>query len=593
MAGEPSPVEGRFPPPPGTWDNGTINPTRWPRLFAAVMLAGAVACSPGTGADPASVSGVRSGSTAGPSAAHDEMAGRRGAAATPPGAVHPRRPRGKRVRAAAPAARAAVTPDCRAASAADQYRDGSGHDHLDISQHHASCRMEQVAFLSLVDELGSEVLGEMDIKAGIAAVAVTFPQAGILFFDVRDPRNPVFLSRYRSSECEGQVIDVNCGAFVDLSADGKWAFLSLQQITLVPGRTPDLQAPGPAPPGVELVDATDPRRPKLADVLPIASEGGVHTSRSHVIPEGLAPDAAPGEYVFSVANGLGIAVSRVEPGLLGARMLAFLQLIPIDDVHDMFIQNDPIDRRTYMYVAAGFDSGFYVFDVTDPGGDTPLKAEWDLTPRCERDWYSHTIDVTTRGSKRYVTLPAELFDLGKQSEEDQAEGCGTVFGNGDRPGPLWIVDASDLGALGPADALDDAAAEEATDAELERRSQEALVATWTNAADHPGGYLTFSPHNQQIVGDRIYLSGYHSGVTVLDASAAFAGQKGARPVEVGFIVPSGDPVRPLYAQAVAPAIAGFSKVPATRPLVWDQVFYDGHVFAADMLGGFYSFSAPG
>ena len=36
------------------------------------------------------------------------------------------------------------------------------------------------------------------------------------------------------------------------------------------------------------------------------------------------------------------------------------------------------------------------------------------------------------------------------SEDDKADGCGTFVGNGDKPGPLWIVDATDFSKLGPA-----------------------------------------------------------------------------------------------------------------------------------------------
>jgi hypothetical protein len=108
-------------------------------------------------------------------------------------------------------------------------------------------------------------------------------------------------------------------------------------------------------------------------------------------------------------------------------------------------------------------------------------------------------------------------------------------------------------------------------------------------------------HNQQIVGDKIYLSGYHSGVTVLDASAAFAGKRGARPRELAFVVPSGTPTRPLYDQVVGPAIPFVSTFTQARPLVWDQVFYippgagpkAGRILAADITGGFYSYREAG
>lgn len=482
----------------------------------------------------------------------------------------------------APGAAAQTPPGgpCSQESAQKQYQGGPGHEHTNIALHRAACRVLQDAFLPLNEDLGDEVLGEMDIKAGIAAVAVTYPQAGVLFFDVTDTARPKFLSRYQSSECEGLAIDVDCGAFVDVSADGKLAFLSLQQISVVPGRVPpDPAGARPAFPGVEVIDISDPASPRLAFPYPVASTGGVHASRSHVIPEGPAgADAprAPGEYVFSVANGFGIEVSRVERS--PSPRLEQVARIPIDEVHDMFLQDDPTTGRTYMYVAAGFSSGFYVYDVTDPA-NARLLGEWDLTPQCSEDWYSHTIDVVTRNGRRYVTMPAELFDNGEQPATEQALGCGKVSGNGDKPGPLWIVDATDFSKLGQADE---------SEAALRAKSEAALVATWTNAAGAPGGNLGHSPHNQQVVGDRIYLSNYHAGVTVLDASAAFAGRR-ERPAELGFYLPSGEPTRPIYKAQGGPLVIPFiSTFIQYRPLIWDMVFYRGRVLAADETGGFYS-----
>lgn len=479
--------------------------------------------------------------------------------------------------------------------------DGAGHDHTNISQHQLACRMRQAAFLSLKQELSSRedvVLGEMDVKADIAAVAIAFPQAGILFFDVSDPANPEFLSKYDGSECEGTLSDLDCGAFVDLSHDGRLAFLSVQSLTVVPTIPPGSLRP--STPGVEVVDISNPRSPRLAQVYPVAGITGVHTARSHVIPDGPAsPQAprAPGEYLFSNQNQIGVDIARVRRTPLGT-LLTHHNTILIDEVHDTFIQNDPIDNRTYLYVAAGFDTGFLVYDVTDPS-QPKLLAEWDLTPECEEDWYAHTIDVTVRGRSRYVTMPAELFvlkgtirreSLQKQSAEDQRENCGTLVGNGDKAGPLWIIDASDFTSLGPADAIDRNVEERRTDAELKRSSAAALVTTWTNPAGRAGGELIFSPHNQQIVGDRIYLSHYHGGVYALDASAAFRGVK-QRPTEVGFVVPSGEPTRPLFE---SPATNGlllpfFGEFPLGRPMIWDMTFYKGYVLAADMTGGFYSF----
>jgi hypothetical protein len=519
--------------------------------------------------------------------------------------------------AAAALARAAAPPQaplpegpCTEA-AAKAWPSGGTHDHKDIAQHAFSCRMEQVAFLSLREQLADRpnvILGEMDVEAGIAAVEITYPQAGVLFFDVADPAAPRFLSRYDATECDQLIEDINCGAFVDLAPDGRTAYLSIQKLTLLPTLPLDPNALNQAGPGVDVIDLSNPRRPVRTQFYPVAGLGGVHTVRSHTIPEGPSSPGKPrrpGEYVISNQNGVGIDIARVTR-VAGRRVLTTVRqlgttfveaTIVNNEVHDTFIQNDPLDGRTYLYNAAGFATGFSVYDITDPQRITQV-AEWDLTPECEQDWYAHTIDVTHRNGRRYVTMPAELFlqidrttrsGLAEMTGDDQKAGCGTFVGNGDKAGPLWIVDATDFSKLGPANDRKTDAQAAATDAELKRNSEAALVATWTNPAGRAGGSLTFSPHNQQIVGDRIYLSHYHGGVYVLDASAAFAGRR-ERPSELGFIVPHGGQTRPLLGQ---PPLTGlltrfFTDFPLGRPEVWDMVAYKGHVLASDMTGGLYS-----
>ena len=473
--------------------------------------------------------------------------------------------------------------------------EGTGHNHRDISQHRLGCRMKQVAFLSLQRELGARpnvVLGEMDVKADRAAVLVTYPEAGFLLFDVSNPANPKFLSWYRSAQCD-TTDGPNCGSFVDVSRDGKTVYLSKQEKEPVPP-VPDV---GPITGGalgiplpydaVEVVDISNPASPRKLQDYSVLSVQGVHTVRSHVVPAG-PPGAGrtPGEYVFSLANGVGVNIAAVDRSS-GQPELVDVGTIPTDltftaFVHDTFIQNDPIDGRTYLYIAAGLYPGFVIYDVTDPY-DAVYKAEWDLTPECRWDWYGHTIDVTHRGSKRYVTMPAELFLIFEQPEEDQAKGCGKQTGNGDKVGPLWIVDASDFSKLG--NGPDDGQSGEQYDQELKQKSQAALVATWTNPANRVAGDLRFSPHNQQIVGDRIYLSHYHGGVYVLDASAAFAGRK-ERPGELAFTVPHDPATRPLY-EPVSSRDTAVQEFGA-RSSIWDAFFYKGHVLAADMGGGLYS-----
>jgi len=497
------------------------------------------------------------------------------------------------------------------AAAAKSMPVGDGHRHSDVAAHDFACRMKQVSYVPLLDQLKDRpnvILGEMDVKADIAAIEITYPQAGVLFFDIADPAKPKFLSRYDATECDQLLMDINCGAFVDLSADGKTAYLSIQKLTLVPGLPLNPNALNGGGPGVDVIDLANPRKPVRTQFYPIAGLGGVHTVRSHTIPAGPSSadkPRAPGEYVISNQNGIGIDIAKVTK-VAGKRILTTVrQVLGITDlatitnneVHDTFIQNDPLDGRTYLYNAAGFSTGFSVYDITDPERIKQV-AEWDLTPECEDDWYAHTIDVVHRNGHRYVTMPSEMLllvdkntrsGLAEMTAADQAEGCGTFVGNGDKPGPLWIVDATDFSKLGPANDRKTPEQAAATDAALKKASQDALVATWTNPAGRAGGSLTFSPHNQQVVGDKIYLSHYHGGVYVLDASAAFAGRH-ERPKELGFIVPHDERTRPLLGQPPLTGLLGrfFTDFPLGRPEVWDMVEYKGYVLASDMTGGLYS-----
>jgi hypothetical protein len=451
-----------------------------------------------------------------------------------------------------------------------------GHDHTDISQHRFKCRMEQVAFRSLVEETRARpdiTFGEMDVKGDLAVVAVAYPETGFFLFDVSNSADPKFLSWYRGEACEA-ASDVDCGAFVDLSPDGKRVYISVQSTTIV--AQPQLGTLPASYPGVEVVDISDRTNPKLLDATPVQSVGGVHTARSFLAGDGQ-------EYTVSVANSVGAAFHRVSP----TGKLIPVGQIKMDELHDTFIQKDPLTGKILLYIAGGFDSGFYVYDVTDPVNPEPL-AEWDITPECAQDWYSHTIDVTTVNGRRIVTMPVELIDFfGDQTAADQAQGCGKFRGNGDFAGPLFIVDATDFSKMGAADPMDSNAEEEASD--MKQKSEATLITTWSNAANRAGGRLVFSPHNQQIVGDRIYLSGYHAGVTVLDASAAFAGRN-VRPKEIGVIVPHGDATRPIqpFFTPDSPEDSFFTSFLQFRPTVWDMQWHDGHVLAADMVGGFYA-----
>jgi hypothetical protein len=450
--------------------------------------------------------------------------------------------------------------------------EGDDHDHNEPSQHQGLfCRMQRVYFGSLKNgELdggsgakfpANAQLGELDIKGDIAAVAVAQPVGGALFFGVSDPAHPKFLSRYVDAGC---TLSSDCGAYVEMMSDGKWALLGVQQTDLMPGLITGYASQAP---GVKLIDLRDPTKPVLAQEYTTASVEGIHTARSFVIKDG--PFA--GEYAFFIQNGVGIEIARVEDMPAGKRMARIANIVVPDStnttsIHDTFIQTDPTDGKTYLYAAGGFTFGFRVYDLSNPAAPAEV-ADWDLTPECRNDWYSHTIDVTTIAGHRYVTLPTEGFSFGNQA--DAGEQCGDQAGNGDKPSPMWIVDATDWSKLGTSS--DDAAT-------LASKSADALVTTWSNPAGREAGQLTFSAHNQQIVGEKIMLTSYHGGIFWLDASGAFHGRH-ERPRELAWADPFDADVRPTL---------DYGSFVHYRGDFWDANYYKGYIFGADISGGIYT-----
>jgi hypothetical protein len=450
-------------------------------------------------------------------------------------------------------------------------------DHLDTTRHPFECGMTKVFFDDLYDELAARpevLLGEMDVKGNLMAIGVAYPESGFLLYDISNPASPKFLSWYRGEECEQVLLDVDCGAYVDISPTLKRVYISNQQTTVLPN--PSAAVRPAAYPGVEVVDISIPTLPVAIEATPVVSVGGVHTTKSFMVPDkGAEGPREPGEYTVSVANGQGLALNQVQP----TGHLTPVSTIDIGETHDTFIQDDPILGRTLLYAAGGFSSGFYVWDITAPSAPVAI-GEWDPTPECGNDWYAHTIDVRVQGGKRILTMPNELIDFfGTQDDEN----CGTLAGNGDYTGGMWFVDITDLSKLGKF-ANDNSAHE--PDEALKAKSEPLLSSIYYNPALRAGGELTFSLHNQQIVGDKIYLSQYHGGVVVIDAKEALRGEN-VRPKELGIFVPhegKGRPIPPDAGGVIQPGhfVTGFIDY---RPLIWDMTFVNGHVLIPDMTGG--------
>lgn len=427
---------------------------------------------------------------------------------------------------------------CAPPNAPDPMVEGTGHDHANPTQHNFACGLRQVAFDQL-DGLVPEpqMFGEIDVAGNIAVMATAFPDAGFIVFDVSDPARPVALSRYFGPNCEAVAYDIDCGADLKLSRDGRTAFLAIQNTSRVPGvpRNPQSLASVPEP-GIIAVDISDPTRPLFNSWMPVEPLG-VHMFAYHEI--GGQP------YLFAINNGLGITVARV----VRVAGVTTLQPLPgtddlIGSAHDVFLYDDPVDRKTYLYVAADY-SGMQVYDVTDPEELVPVST-W--APPAGASWYTHSVWAFRWGARRLAFVAPELF-----------RGSGHNV-----PGPVWLVDTTDHGAP-------------------------FLVATWTNPGNHKGRNLGFSPHNFWYSGDgMLWLAHYHGGVWLLDWKPVLNGVA-TRPDEAGYIV-SSSANRPFVTTNARNRFITAFDLARERPSFWDVVSPDGRrVFASDVTGGFYVF----
>jgi hypothetical protein len=89
---------------------------------------------------------------------------------------------------------------------------------------------------------------------------------------------------------------------------------------------------------------------------------------------------------------------------------------------------------------------------------------------------------------------------------------------------------------------------------------------------------TFSTHNFQFIGGKVYLAMYHGGVWVIDVSTP---EKLAHPEAAGFFLPS----EPRPASLPTPGLPGGF---GNGPSVWDVLVKDGVILATDMPSGLYS-----
>ena len=223
----------------------------------------------------------------------------------------------------------------------------------------------------------------MDIKAGIAAVAMTYPQGGVLFFDVSDPASPRFLSRYNATECDQLVaghqlrrvrrpigrrqdrlpVDPEAHAAADAAAEPQRA-----QPVRARRRCDRHRQPAQAGAAAVLCD----RRARRGAHGALAHDPRGAVEREPPARRGRVRDLQPERRRDRHREGHeGRGQAHPDAPCASSARSTSLATIQNNEVHDTFIQNDPLDGRTYLYNAAGFATGFNVYDMTDPGAHPP------------------------------------------------------------------------------------------------------------------------------------------------------------------------------------------------------------------------------
>lgn len=425
--------------------------------------------------------------------------------------------------------------------ATDPMPQGAGHDHTDPTQHRFECELHAAATLDLKDTVPEpELFGEIDLAGDIAVMATTFPQAGFVVLDVSDPAAPVVLSRFRGGACNPKV-DIDCGADVKVTPDARYAFLAVQGSAETPK--------GIATPGIVTVDIADPRAPKQIGFVAVPPVG-VHMLAFHKIGND--------GWIFARARGLGdadaepgVAIYRVEPG----GRLSKTGEIVTEGAHDVTLYDDPVDRRTYLYLSGAQSGTMFVYDVADPLSPRRVGA-WKPKPEvAENAWYMHNAWTFRSGDKRYTFAGPELYGR-----------FGSLPpGHGGVAGPLWLLDTTDHDDI-------------------------KLIGEWRNPSDRAAGNLTFSPHNTWYAGAGItWTSHYHGGVWVLDWNRVLAGQA-REPRVVGYHVPH--TARREFVESQAEEKFMTAEAMRTRPLIWDVVAKGRYGFASDINGGFVVLELP-
>lgn len=408
------------------------------------------------------------------------------------------------------------------------------HDHSDVGLHDLAFHMKQLDHHPLGGNVAkSSGAHVVDIRGDWLFVGAYGLEAdvtgGVYIFNIEDPEHPQFTGHFP------MVGAVGGDRSMEATADADWVVLGTEAINCANHVNPFL-------PGLYLIDASDKTRPIISDYIPTPNPDapgatGIHSVGVHNV------DGQD----YAVVLGLSENILRInkEAG-------KFEAVGHVSISHDLAFANDPLLEKPILYVANVKD--LQIYDFSDPANLEHLGA-W--TPPDNKNHYVHAVSMDLVEGRRILALESENWQ--------------------DLPSPLWVLDATDFGAI-------------------------QHVSTWTNPGQAPAnagrtdtGSLAFSTHNPRMEDGIIYLSHYHGGVWILDVRTM---DKVHEPEIMGYYLPHEDnggykPGNKNSALPINPppegyplCFGGFSINEA--PNVMDLEVRDGIIYAADIHTGLYT-----
>lgn len=406
------------------------------------------------------------------------------------------------------------------------------HDHSDAVEHpHVEWRIRQVFETNLpMDGHPLSPASEFVLHGHYAYVSLFHPSGGIVILDLEEPDRPVQIGYFDSGTA--YVNDV------EVSPDGRFAFLPTSPIKTSENSPVDGGTPVAGDYGVQVVDVSNPRAPRLAALWAGPDRMGYHRLDLEQIGDQL--------YVFGASLGFPRIdilrfVERPTPHLVpvsiyiseDARNPAKNGTSAPDayGIHDVTVDPDPLLGSPLMAVSH-WRSGAHFVDVGDPANPRFL-GKWDAFTGIEMG-NVHNVMFTKLEDRRVAVITPEY--------PRDPKGYGTH----------WIVDVTDF-------------------------QRPVLLGNWSIPGQHGGpGNAPFSTNRVEIRNGTLFIAHFHAGVLVVDVSTL---EKARRPELLGFVLPKGETIVPYLG------------VRAT-PYIYDAIPRGNYLYYTDLTGGFHVARMP-